>query len=148
MFPRSGGEYQLLNATWPKWVGFLSGWISVTAGFTAPIALNGALLGKYLEAITGIHGNWFAVSIVVIVCLIHLGKISGIARFQSGFTSAKLILILTLGTLGFAMGTRQEISFLPQAGDRELILSADFGISLVYVSVCLRRVECRHLYDR
>ena len=133
MFPRSGGEYQLLTSCWPKWVGFLSGWISVTAGFTAPIALNAALLGKYLEAITGVEGSWFAVPIVVLICLVHLGRISGIARFQSGFTCAKLILILTLGTLGFVLGTRQEVSFLPQPGDGELIFSADFGISLVYV---------------
>ncbi|MDF1814472.1 MAG: amino acid permease, partial [Verrucomicrobiales bacterium] len=53
MFPRSGGEYQLLNSCWPKIVGFLSGWISITAGFTAPIALNAVLMGKYMEAITG-----------------------------------------------------------------------------------------------
>lgn len=133
MFPRSGGEYQLLNCCWPKIVGFLSGWISVTAGFTAPIALNAVLMGQYLEAITGWHSNWFAVLVVAGVCLIHLGKLNGIAKFQASFTAAKLILIVSLGILGFALGTRQDISFLPRAGDRELILSPEFGISLVFV---------------
>ncbi len=133
MFPRSGGEYQLLNACWPRLIGFLSGCISVTAGFTAPIALNGVILGKYLAAITGGNENWYAVSVVLGVCLVHLGRLNSIAGFHSGFTIAKLVLIVVLGTLGFVLGTPQEISFFPQPGDSDLIFSADFGISLVYV---------------
>ena len=41
--PRSGGEYVYIREAWgPMW-GFLSGWISFFAGFSAPIAA-GALL--------------------------------------------------------------------------------------------------------
>ena len=133
MFPRSGGEYQLLNCSWPPWVGFLSGWISITAGFTAPIAVNATLLGSYLEAISSIDKLWFAIPILVLVSLVHIGKISGIALFQSGFTSAKIALILTLVVLGFCLGQKQPISFLPVAGDTELVFSSAFGVSLVYV---------------
>jgi len=36
--PRSGGEYVYLREAWgPMW-GFLSGWVSFFAGFSAPIA--------------------------------------------------------------------------------------------------------------
>ncbi|MCB1085917.1 MAG: amino acid permease, partial [Verrucomicrobiae bacterium] len=44
MLPRSGGEYHLLREAWHPALGFLSGWISVTVGFAAPIALNAVLL--------------------------------------------------------------------------------------------------------
>ncbi|MDF1816909.1 MAG: APC family permease, partial [Verrucomicrobiales bacterium] len=75
----------------------------------------------------------FAVSVIVIISMIHLGRISRIAGFQCSFTSAKLILIVVLGILGFALGSKQDISFLPRPGDSDLIFSADFGISFVYV---------------
>ena len=38
-FPRSGGEYHLLSQVYHPSLGFLAGWISVTVGFAAPIAL-------------------------------------------------------------------------------------------------------------
>src|SRR6056297_2388345 len=44
MFPRSGGEYHLLSKAWNPFIGFLAGWLSVTVGFAAPIALNAALM--------------------------------------------------------------------------------------------------------
>ena len=133
MFPRSGGEYHLLNRSWPPVIGFLSGWISITAGFTAPIALNAVLLGNYLSAVTGWETRWFALVVLLGVTLIHLGRLSTIGRFQASFTTAKFMLIATLGVLGFALGIRQEISFLPAPGDAGYIFSPQFGISLVYV---------------
>ena len=37
-FPRSGGEYVYLSEAWgPAW-GFIDGWVSFFAGFSAPIA--------------------------------------------------------------------------------------------------------------
>ena len=36
--PRSGGEYRFLSEIYHPFVVFLSGWISATIGFAAPIA--------------------------------------------------------------------------------------------------------------
>ena len=36
--PRSGGEYHFLSKIYHPLVGFLSGWISITVGFAAPVA--------------------------------------------------------------------------------------------------------------
>lgn len=133
MFPRSGGEYQLLNHCWPPIVGFLSGWISIIAGFTAPIASVAVLLGAYMETITSWDARLFSIAALLIISGIHLGKISGIAKFQSGFTTAKIALILLLVALAFLVGQQQPVRFLPIAGDRQLIFSAPFATSLVYV---------------
>ena len=133
MFPKSGGEYHLLTKAWNPFIGFLAGWLSVTVGFAAPVAANAALLGGYLGEITGKSPAWFSMPVVVIVTMIHLGKLSNIGLFQSGFTYAKVALILVLGILGFSVGTAQPISFLPVAGDGALIGSSGFAISLVYV---------------
>ncbi len=37
-FPRAGGEYVFLRESFGKMMGFLSGWISLIVGFSAPIA--------------------------------------------------------------------------------------------------------------
>ncbi len=133
MYPKSGGEYHLLTKAWSPFIGFLAGWLSVTVGFAAPVAANAALLGGYMSEITGKAPYWFSIPVVLVVALIHLGKLSNIGLFQSGFTYAKVALIVVLGLLGFTMGTAQPISFLPRPGDADLILSGGFAISLVYV---------------
>ncbi|NLT72308.1 MAG: APC family permease [Verrucomicrobiaceae bacterium] len=133
MFPKSGGEYHLLTKAWSPFIGFLAGWLSVTVGFAAPVAANAALLGGYMGEITGKAPYWFSLPVVLVVAAIHLGKLSNIGLFQSGFTYAKVALIVVLGLLGFTVGTAQPISFLPRSGDMDLILSSDFAVSLVYV---------------
>ena len=46
-WPESGGEYVLLARTLHPMAGFLAGWVSLIAGFTAPIAVAGALWVPY-----------------------------------------------------------------------------------------------------
>jgi APA family basic amino acid/polyamine antiporter len=133
IFPGSGGEYHLLSKAWNPFVGFLAGWLSVTVGFAAPVAANAALLGGYLGSITGLSSLWFGIPVVILVAWVHLGKLSGIGIFQSGFTYAKVALILILGLLAFFLGSAQPISFLPSEGDGKLVASSSFAISLVYV---------------
>lgn len=133
MFPRSGGEYHLLSESINPFIGFLAGWISVTVGFAAPIALNATLLGKYLGSIFEISPFFFSVPVVLLVAMIHLGSLRNIEKFQVAFTYSKVALILVLGALGFFIGTAQPISFLPASGDGELMQSKSFAISLVYV---------------
>ena len=133
IFPKSGGEYHLLSKAWNPFIGFLAGWLSVTVGFAAPVAANAALLGGYMGSITGLSPLWFGIPVVVLVAIVHLGKLSNIGLFQSGFTYAKVALILVLGLLAFFLGTAQPISFLPAEGDGKLIASGGFAISLVYV---------------
>ena len=133
MFPRSGGEYHLLSETWNPFIGFLAGWLSVTVGFAAPIALNATLLGTYLGNIFECSSFWFSIPAVLLVTMIHLGQVSFIGKFQEWFTYGKVALIIVLGLLGFVLGTRQPVSFLPAEGDLDLITSGPFAISLVYV---------------
>jgi len=133
VFPRSGGEYHLLTKTWNPFIGFLAGWLSVTVGFAAPIALNATLMGTYLGSMFETNPLVFSLPTIVLVTLIHLGSLTFISGFQQLFTYSKVALIVVLGLLGFAIGQSQEMSFLPKDGDMELITSGAFAISLVYV---------------
>src|SRR5579864_4823436 len=47
-FPSSGGEYvYLTHAYGPEW-GFITGWVSFFAGFSAPIATNALIFSNYV----------------------------------------------------------------------------------------------------
>ncbi len=133
MMPRSGGEYHLLRETYHPLVGFLSGWVSATIGFAAPIALNASLLGSYMNQITAIDSRLFSVPVVLAVTAIHLLSLSKISRFQVVFTASKILLIVVLAIAAFVIGNAQPISFLPADGDGALVGSSSFATSLVYV---------------
>ncbi|HVG50317.1 MAG TPA: amino acid permease, partial [Xanthobacteraceae bacterium] len=47
MFPRSSGEYNFLGRAFNPLIGFLSGWLSATVGFAAPVALAALAFGQY-----------------------------------------------------------------------------------------------------
>src|SRR4051812_9754711 len=48
MMPRAGGEYVYLREAYHPAVGFMSGWVSLTAGFSAPIAVSALAFATYL----------------------------------------------------------------------------------------------------
>src|SRR6266700_5797440 len=49
MFPRSSGEYNFLARAFHPAFGFLAGWVSVTVGFAAPVALAAMAFGTYFH---------------------------------------------------------------------------------------------------
>ncbi len=136
-FPRSGGEYHLLSRVYHPLLGFLAGWISVTVGFAAPIALGAMAFGTYFSSALSFEGEAWAVALSVAVVLgvagIHLRPIRLGAQFQSVFTALKALCIVVLVVACFLLGEGQEISFFPREGDLALLFSAEFAIALIFV---------------
>ena len=132
--PRSGGEYHFLSKIFHPSVGFLSGWLSVTVGFAAPIALAAMAFGKYFAAIFPYaDASMWSVVMVLIVTMIHAGGIKVASGFQNTATWLKVLLILVFIGAGFWFAEGQPVHFTPQAGDLDLIGSNSFAVSLVYV---------------
>lgn len=133
--PRSGGEYHFLSKIYHPAVGFLSGWLSLTVGFAAPVALAAMALAAYLGHVLPLgHPKLVAAVVVCLISFIHMAGIQAGARFQVGFTTAKVILIAGFSFLGFFLGDPQPLSLAPGAADLALLVGAPFAVSLVYVS--------------
>ena len=134
--PRSGGEYHYLSKIFHPVVGFLSGWVSATVGFAAPVALAAMALGDYTSRIlTQLKPLPVALAAVVLITILHATDVRLGSRFQVLFTSMKVVLIVFLIGAGLAIGgvPGHHISLAP-AGALKDIFSRDFAVSLFFVS--------------
>lgn len=133
--PRSGGEYHLLSVIYHPAAGFLSGWVSATAGFAAPTAVAAIALGKYLAAVyPGFPVQHAAAGAVLAFALIHSLSIGLGSWFQNGFTLIKIACMLLLILAGLSYGAPQPLDLLPSPESAAMLLSPAFAVSLVYVS--------------
>jgi basic amino acid/polyamine antiporter, APA family len=118
-FPEAGGEYTFLSRMFHPLLGFVSGWVSLTAGFSAPIAASAIGVSEYtfrafpeLSAFLRDSGMpqeaWgkriIAISIIAVFTAIHVRGIQFGARVQNGLTLLKILLIIGLIVIGFAVG--------------------------------------------
>ena len=103
--PLSGGEYLFLSRLVHPSVGFLAGWISVIAGFTAPIAVAAQGAAIYgLEEFNS--GDWritlVAVAVIALATACHLIGVSIGSGLQNVIVAAKLVLLAIIIVWAFA----------------------------------------------
>jgi APA family basic amino acid/polyamine antiporter len=152
-FPRSGGEYVYLSEAWgPAW-GFIDGWASFFAGFSAPIASSALAISAYLAyfspSLSADAGSvislgviqlrlggatLLACAIVAIFTAANLVGVSQVAALQNVLTATKLAVVAAFLLLGFAIGNGDWTHF-SQTIERTSTssLAAQFATSLVFV---------------
>ncbi len=158
MMPRAGGEYVYLREAYHPVAGFMSGWVSMTAGFSAPIAVAALAFSRYLATLVpslhadvpwasgslgigslsvSIHlgaGQAIAMALIVVVTALHAfdSKIGG--WVQAGFTAAKVLLIVVFITAGLLVGDGSWSNFASQHGGLSNVGTMAFATALIYVS--------------
>ncbi len=134
--PRSGGEYNFLTHSYHPVAGFISGWISSTIGFAAPVALAAITFGAYLSSVFPfLSKTWLAIGLIIILSLVHGTTHKNSAGLQWVFTLIKLLLIgLFCIAAVVIIVTPQPVSFLPVIADWDVVFSGSFAVSLIYVS--------------
>ena len=155
-FPSSGGEYvYLTRAFGPTW-GFMTGWASFFAGFSAPIAAAALAFSEYLghffpalsqenAPIIAGSGEWairlggaqaVACGLVAVFTVLNILGVQRVARVQNVLTGAKVLVLMTFIVLGFTIGDGNNSHFAMTATrDVATPLIAQFAISLVWVYV-------------
>ena len=150
-FPSSGGEYvYLTHAFGPAW-GFMSGWVSFFAGFSAPIAAAALAFSDYaghfnpalkqsagtVGPVLRIGGAQIAAS-ALIACLtvINIFGVKRVARVQNALTGTKLVVIAVFIVGGFAVGHGSWSNlWTPAVRTSSTALPAAFVVSLLWVMV-------------
>lgn len=152
MFPRAGGEYAYLRESLGEWMAFLSGWISLIVGFSAPIAAASVAFATYVSQVLPSAGmeamarslldspvfvvtpiTLLALTVIVIFSLIHAHSLVVGSRVQNVLTAFKVILIVGFIVAGLSFGTGS----LAHCVDRPaatIVFSGTFAVSLIFVS--------------
>ena len=153
-FPSSGGEYVYLTHAYGQEWGFMTGWVSFFAGFSAPIATTALAFSEYLSyffpglkqanaplvigsgAFSLRLGGGQAVASLLIAAftILNCFGLGRAAKVQNVLTSTKLIVIAGFVVLGFAAGSGSWNYFSETAVRTSAAsLPAQFGISLLWV---------------
>ncbi len=135
VLPRSGGEYNYLSKIYHPVVGFLSGWISATVAFAAPVAAAAMALGGYASSVyPSLSPQAMAIGVVILLTAIHATDLKFGSKFQNVFTVfkiASIIIIILFGLLGSKTG---DASFGLSSGAFQDVFSSAFAVSLFWVS--------------
>ncbi|HOI48943.1 MAG TPA: amino acid permease, partial [Prolixibacteraceae bacterium] len=112
--PQAGGEYVFLSRLFHPLAGFLSGWVSFIAGFSAPIAASAIGFSEYfLRAFPQLFSGFLAegsvkkllaLAVILLFTAIHLRGISFGARVQNFLTVMKITLMVGLIGAGLWFG--------------------------------------------
>ena len=138
--PRSGGEYNFLGEIYHPAAGFISGWVSATIGFAAPIAAVAIAFSKYGSAVLPGGLSETAQTAIALALVLGMAGLHARSRRLSGgsqtaFTAVKLALIAAFILAGLTLvETPQTLSFAPNADGVSALLSPAFAVSLIYVS--------------
>ncbi|WP_319502174.1 amino acid permease [uncultured Draconibacterium sp.] len=148
-FPEAGGEYVFISKLYSPMLGFLSGWLSLIVGFSAPIAASAIGFAKYFTWAFPQLQNWLmlneilsvdnfsrCIAILVIVgfSFLHSRGIVLGARVQNWLTLLKLLLVVGLIIAGLLLG---EGSIQNVRSDIPFQFSFDnwkaLGLSLMFI---------------
>lgn len=160
MMPRAGGEYVYLREAYHPAAGFMSGWVSLTAGFSAPIAAAAIAFSAYLARLVPALGGpapWatasldvsghhiftlalgaqqaVAIALIALVTLLHAFDTKLGGRVQAAFTAAKVLLIVGFIVAGLLVGTGDWSNLKSQHGGLANVGTQSFAIALMYVSL-------------
>lgn len=117
--PGAGGEYYFLSKLYHPLFGFLSGWVSFTVGFSAPIAASAMGFSEYFcralpivpawiesKGMMGLAGTktLLSVSVIIIFTFIHSRGLKSGVFIQNILTILKVSLIAFLLLVGFLSG--------------------------------------------
>ena len=138
--PRSGGEYNFLGEIYHPAAGFVSGWISATIGFAAPIAAVAIAFSKYTAAILPSGLSSTVQTALALALVLSMAGFHAKSRRLSGGSQILLTAIKIGLIIGFCIAgliiipDPQPVSFMPKSGDAGILTSPAFAIALIYVS--------------
>ncbi len=147
--PQAGGEYVYLRAAYGRGLAFMSAFISLIAGFSAPIAAALKSLVRYLahfvpwvasdRQVLGILrlDDFVALTLAWLLVVLHARGVRRGLALSDLLTAGKVIGIVGLIAAAFTFG-RGRTEWVWQAAERDAgqALGPALGASLVFVMFC------------
>lgn len=150
--PQAGGEYVYLRHAFGRRIAFVSGWISLIVGFSAPIAAAAfafstylyRALGKDVQQVYALDLGGFnifqvsapvvtAVVVVVVLSFVHSHSLRLGSRVQNALTLFKVGL-LTLFIAAGLLATKGNFAHAGDTFSMGSLFSGKFAVALIFVS--------------
>lgn len=149
LMPRAGGEYVYLRETYGGMVGFMSAFVSLVAGFSAPIAAASRAAIHYLETLipslsadSGSRwiGDLSAIALVWVLVLVQRLGARRAVRLNDVLTGLKVAgmvaLVVAIGFSGEGRWSRLTENVPPADAPGSPGLVAALATSLIFVMYC------------
>ncbi len=131
----SGGEYVFLARLVHPLAGFLAGWVSLLAGFTAAIAFAALAFETYAAPLLPIHlpGGSIAVVVIVLAAALHGIRVQSGAFVQNGIVMLKVGLIaMFILFAGYIAVSDRPVTAMPPVRPFSAL---SFANALVWISL-------------
>jgi APA family basic amino acid/polyamine antiporter len=140
--PLSGGEYLYLSRRLHPFAGFLTGWVSLIAGFSGAIAVAALTCEAYLLSDASRPGwlpeNTIAATLILLFGLGHAWLVTPVARVQNTLVIGKLILLTVFLIFALPRLTGDRASWQPGSGLpslSSLTFLKTFATSIMWISL-------------
>lgn len=131
-YPESGGEYLFLSRLVHPSLGFLSAFVSLIVGFSAPLAAIGLAFGDYLSVFVPLPAKVSGALLIVGMSLLNISSVKLGARLQDVATFGKIAAIVIFIGLGAFYGKAEHLTGGPPL--TEVIPTSGFAVGLLFVS--------------
>lgn len=151
-YPQAGGEYVYLREAFGKPVAFLSGWISLIVGFSAPIAAAAIAFATYLlRAVGATDGTnrvvevfgapiftlslpvMLAIAVVLLISVLHVHSLRVGSRVQNLLTLFKIVLVVGFIVAGL-LSSRGSAGHFSGSFSAGALLDGKFAVALIFIS--------------
>ncbi|HQQ94945.1 MAG TPA: amino acid permease [Bacteroidia bacterium] len=134
-FPENGGEYNYLSRLYHPALGFMSGWVSVTVGFAAPIAAATVAMADYVSKVyPNVNAHVLSTTVILGITLFHAFNMKAGSAFQRVFTYVKLASIVFFILSAAFYHPRHSLQFGSPSLVMNEVFSQAFALSLVFVT--------------
>jgi len=133
-YKETGGDYIYLSRGFHPVFGYLSSWVSLIVGFSAPVSLAALAMSKYLQIFGLGLGKGFAIAVIILIALSQSFSLRTSSDFHNMFTLLKVAFVLALIGLGLYIAPDAVNGLNFSTSWRKEVQMPEFASSLVFVA--------------
>jgi len=133
-YKETGGDYIYLSRGFHPVFGYLSSWVSLIVGFSAPVSLAALAMSKYLQIFGLGLGKGFAIGVIILIALSQSFSLRTSSDFHNLFTMLKVVFVLVLIGLGLYIAPDASNGLNFSNSWVKEVRMPEFASSLVFVA--------------
>jgi APA family basic amino acid/polyamine antiporter len=133
-YKETGGDYIYLSRGFHPVFGYLSSWVSLIVGFSAPVSLAALAMSKYLQIFGLGLGKGFAIGVIILIAISQSFSLRTSSDFHNLFTLLKVVFVLALIGLGLYIAPDAVNALNFSTSWKHEVQMPEFASSLVFVA--------------